>query len=373
MKLELILVTVKLFLVSKGDQETYSNIGNNLTSVPSYISRNVHVIILSDNKIEHVSYEDFQNFNDLMEIDLTSNKITRIGQDLFSPSIHSDLAVLKFSDNVIEAMPIFDGFNSLKTLDVSNNLLQNLTLGNLDSVENLYVFSNKLDEMPVLTNTLATLKVLKIEENNITTIPKDYFVKVPALEKLDLKLNHIREINLEYLTHLSSINLFSNELQAMPRVTETPTSLETMILDSNEISQIPNGYFNNVPSLLKLIMSDNPLITFNCSGLFKLKELRLNKTSMNEFPNITDCFRSLEKLYFEGLKGTLEKKGIEKSLVFGNTLIPIQSQSFKRLELRQTYIGDLPSWFLFSLPNLEFLDIATTELTEMPDISTNTK
>ena len=94
---------------------------------------------------------------------------------------------------------------------------------------------------------------------------------------------------------------------------------------------------------------------------------------MNEFPNITDCFRSLEKLYFEGLRETLEKKGIEKSLVFGDTMIPVQSRSFKRLELRQTYIGDLPSWFLFSLPNLEFLDIATTELTEMPDISTNTK
>ena len=372
MKLELILVTVKLLLVSGGDQETYSNIGNNLTVVPSNIPRNVNIIIVSNNKIDHVSHQDFQDFNVLKELDLTSNEITRIGQDLFSPSVRSNLAVLSLSDNLIEATPIFDGFNSLMTLDVSNNLLQNLTLGNLDSLENLYVSSNNLNEMPVLTNILATLKELKIAENNITNIPTNYFMKTPALEKLNLKQNHIREINLEYLTHLSSINLFSNELQEIPRVTDTLSSLETMILDSKEISQIPDGYFNNVPSLQKLIMSDNPLVAFNSSGLFKLKELRLNKTSMNEFPNITDCFRSLEKLYFEGLRETLEKKGIEKSLVFGNTMIPVQSQSFKRLELRQTYIGDLPSWFLFSLPNLEYLDIATTELTEMPDISTNT-
>ena len=373
MKLELILVTIKLFFVSGSDQETYSNIGNNLTSVPPDIPGNVNIIILSNNKIDHVLHEDFQDFNTLMEIDLKSNEITRIGQDLFSPSVHSNLAVLKLSDNVIEAMPIFDGFNSLKTLDVSNNLLQNLNLGNLDSLENLDVSYNNLNEMPVLTNTLATLKVLKIAGNNITTIPINYFMKTPAIEELNLKLNHIREINLEYLPHLISLNLFSNGIREMPRIADTLNSLETMVLDSNEISQIPDGYFNNVPSLQKLIMSDNPLVTFNCSGLFKLKELRLNKTSMNEFPNITDCFRSLAKLNFEGLRENLEKKGIKKSLVFGNTMIPVQSQSFKQLELRQTYIGDLPSWFLFSLPNLEVLDIATTELTEMPDISTNTE
>ena len=331
MKLELILVSLKLLLVSGNDQETYSNIGNNLTSVPSDIPGNANIIILSNNKIDHVLYGDFQDFNALKELDLTSNEITRIGQDLFSPSVRSNLAVLSLSDNLIEATPIFDGFNSLMTLDVSNNLLQNLTLGNLDSLENLNVSSNNLNEMPVLTNILATLKVLKIAENNITHIPTNYFMKTPALEKLNLKQNHIREINLEYLTHLSSINLFSNELQEIPRVTDTLSSLETMILDSNEISQIPDGYFNNVPFLKRLIMSDNPLVVFNCSGLFKLKELRLNKTSMNEFPNITDCFRSLEKLYFEGLRETLEKKGIEKSLVFGDTMIPVQSRSFKRL------------------------------------------
>ena len=142
MKLELILVSWKLLLVSGNDQETYSNIGNNLTSVPSDIPGNANIIILSNNKIDHVLYGDFQDFNALKELDLTSNEITRIGQDLFSPSVRSNLAVLSVSDNLIEATPIFDGFNSLMTLDVSNNLLQNLTLGNLDSLENLNVSSN---------------------------------------------------------------------------------------------------------------------------------------------------------------------------------------------------------------------------------------
>ena len=364
---------MKLVLVSPSDQETYSNFGNNVTSVPSDILENVNIIILSNNKIDHLSYEDFQNFNVLTELDLTSNKITTIDQDLFSPSVQSNLAVLKLGDNNIETIPDFNGFISLKTLNVSHNLLRSLILGNLDNLENLDLSHNNLNEMPELTDTLATLKVLEIAENNITTIPMDYFVETPALEELDLTTNHLQEINLEHLIHLTSLNLFSNELQAMPRITENLTLLKTMILESNEISQIPDGYLDKVPLIQKLIMSNNPLLAFNCSGLIELKELRLNNTSMNEFPNITYCFRSLEKLYFEGLRETLEKKGIEKSLVFGNTLIPVQSQSLVRLDLRRTYIGDLPSWFLFSVPNLEHIDIATTELTEMPDISTNTK
>ena len=314
MKLELILVTMKLLLVSGNDQETYSNIENNLTSVPWDISRHANIIILSNNKIDHVSSEDFQNFNALKELDLTSNEIARIGQDLFSPSVRSNLAVLKLSDNVIEATPIFDGFNSLMTLDVSKNLLQNLTLGNLDSLENLYVSSNNLNEMPMLTNILATLKELKVAENNITTIPINYFMKTPALEELNLKLNHIREINLEHLIHLSNINLFSNELQDMPRIADSLSFLETMIadslsfletmiIDSNEISQIPDGYFNNVPSLQKLIMSDNPLVVFNCSRLFEPKELRLKQ---NQYEWISKYYRLLQKsrkTIFRGIKG----------------------------------------------------------------------
>ena len=374
MKVELLLIIIiKLHLVSGSDSEPYLNVGNNLTSVPVNIPDDVNIINLSNNEINNLLPEDFQNFNALTEINLTSNKITWIDDGLFSPTIHSNLEVILLSDNVIETMPSLNGFNSLRTLDVSINLLQNFTVGNLSSLKNLDVSYNNLNEMPVLTNILSTLKVFRITNNNVTSVPLGYFDKTPALEELDLKLNHIREISLGNLFHLVSLNLFNNDLQNMPRITQNLTSLRTMVLDSNEISQIPEGYFNKVPLLQKLIMSNNPLVTFNCSGLSNLKELRLNKTIMNEFPNITDCFQSLVILYFEGLRETLQIKGIEKSLVFGSTLTPVKSESLTQLELRRTYIGDLPSWFLFSLPNLERLDIATTELTEMPDISTNTE
>ena len=373
MKFELFLIMVKLHLVRGSNPVPYLNVGKNLTSVPANIPGNVNIINLSNSKIHNLLDQDFLNFNALTEINLTSNIITRIDQNLFSPTIHSNLEVILLRDNVIEAMPSFDGFNSLRTLDISNNLLQNLTLGQLDNLENLDVSYNNLNEMPVLTNMLTTLKVLKIVKNNIITIPVDYFANTPALEELDLKLNHIREINLEYLIHLISLNISNNELQDIPRITHKLTSLETMVFDSNQISKIPQGYFENIPSLKILKLSSNPLISFDCTGLFELRELRLSRTNLNEFPNITDCFTSLEKLYVQDLRGKLVKKGIEMSLVFGSSLTPITSQSLKRIELRSTFVGNLPSWFLFSLPNLEILDVAETNLTEMPDISKNTK
>ena len=64
-------------------------------------------------------------------------------------------------------------------------------------------------------------------------------------------------------------------------------------------------------------------------------------------------------------------RGIDKACVFGSSLEPRVSNSLLSLYIRETFIGDLPSWFLFALPNLRIMDLANTRLTEIPDISTN--
>ena len=75
----------------------------------------------------------------------------------------------------------------------------------------------------------------------------------------------------------------------------------------------------------------------------------------------------------QNIRNHLTTPGIDKALVFGNTLTLREAPFLNTFNIRITDIGDLPNWFIYALPNLQYLDIAGTKLTEMPDISTNLK
>ena len=354
-------------------QVTYTNESNNLMTIPTEVPSNVTILKLKNNKLEQLPPGSLDKFTDLEEIYLTSNLIETLMDNVFNPSVHPNLRIISMGNNRITEMPKLHGFQMLKTINLADNKLQTIEIGKLDNLEELILNGNNLNLMPLLTEHLPSLRTLILAHNNIVGLSPDYFNKTPNVNFLNLSRNSLQGITLDHVDSLTEIRLSYNNLSAMPVLTQPMASLTKLVLNDNPISSIPEQYFINTPALLDLNLNQTKLTEFSCTGLNRIRNLYLDNTLLSEFPNITNCFTSLRVFRMQFIRRNFIVPGIDEALVFGNSLTPRRAVHLHTFYFRETPIGDLPAWFLYVLPNLKFMDIALTEITEMPDISTNIK
>ena len=351
--------------------EMYTNENNNLMTIPTEVPSNVTTLNLRRNKLHELPQGSLDQFTNLEEIYLTSNLIETWENNVFNPIVHQNLSIISMGNNRITEMPELHGFQMLRILDLSHNQLQTITLGRLDNLKELDLNGNQLHSMPVLSEELSSLQKILLHDNKIVSISPDYFNKTPGLNILDLSRNSLQEITLDRIEGLTEIRLSYNNLSTMPVLTQSLPSLIIMVLNDNSVSSIPEDYFVNTPALLHLNLNQTKLTEFNCTGLNRLRFLNLDNTLLAEFPNITNCFTSLREFRMRYIGRYFIVPGIDKTLVFGSNLTPKRARYLNTFHPRGTPIGDIPDWFLYALPNLLRLDVASTMLTEMPDISTN--
>ena len=354
-------------------QVEYINNNNNLTTIPTEAPSNIQILNLEHNQLEQLLEGSLDQFTNLQEIYLKSNLIETLENNVFNPSIHQNLRLISMGNNRVTEMPVLHGFQMLRILDVSNNELQTITIGKLDNLEELILNGNKFNSMPVLMELLPSLHTIMLSHNEIVMISGDYFNRSPSLKTMDISRNSLQEITLGQADSLMEIRLSHNNLNVMPVLTKPLPSLTKMIVNDNPISSINDDYFINTPALLILNLNQTKLTEFNCTELSLLRQLYLDNTLLAQFPNITDCFASLRVLRLQYIGNHLTTPGIDKALAFGSTLTTREAPFLNTFYLRFTHIGDLPSWFLYAVPNLQYMDIAETKLTEMPDISRNDK
>ena len=212
----LCLASILLCLNEINGQVTYTNEGNDLTSVPADIPHNVQNLELRKNKITQLVESDFDQFGSLEEIYFTSNIIERVQEKFVNPSVHTNLAVLVLEDNLIEMIPKLDGLANLKYLQLSQNKLQKVEFGQLDALQEIFIDKNNLTSMPNLTKELPSLTKLYMYKNSIAELPIGYSAKLPTLKELDLRSNLFAEITIGRLDSLETLTIADNKLTAMP-------------------------------------------------------------------------------------------------------------------------------------------------------------
>ena len=255
-----------------------------------------------------------------------------------------------------------------------NNLTQilNMDLHQFTGLQEINLAYNKIVTVQsgfVNSTIHPGLEVVSLVDNCIEVMPVLH--EFGMLKTSTLSKNKLQTITLGKLDSLVGLILSENNMTVMPESTHLLPSLETLDLFQTPVSNIPDGYFTKTPALKKLKLQQTVIYTFDCSGFLNLQHLNLDRTNVREFPKITDCFTSLTLFRMQRNYNKLTTPGINKTNVFGSSLEPRISNSLLSLYIRDTYIGDIPSWFLFALPNLRIMDLANTRLTEMPDISTN--
>ena len=171
-----------------------------------------------------------------------------------------------------------------------NNLTQilNMDLHQFTGLQEINLAYNKIVTVQsgfVNSTIHPGLEVVSLMDNCIEVMPVLH--ESGMLETLTLSKNKLQIITLEKLDSLVELILSENNMTVMPEFTHLLPSLETLDLFQNPISNIPDGYFAKAPALKKLKLGQTAIYTFDCSGLFNLQHLNLDRTNVREFPNIT--------------------------------------------------------------------------------------
>ncbi|XP_032406542.1 osteoglycin, paralog a [Xiphophorus hellerii] len=160
-----------------------------MTSVP-LLPKETAYLYARFNKIKKIGKNDFGDTATLKRIDLTGNMISEIDDAAFSKL--TLLEELSLAENRLAKLPALPAkltsFNAngnlLKTKGVKANAFKKLT-----GLANLYLANNQLEAVPFIPESV---RILHLQDNNITEVNTDTFCKSDNSYYLRLSLSEVR-------------------------------------------------------------------------------------------------------------------------------------------------------------------------------------
>ncbi|XP_023950341.1 toll-like receptor 3 [Bicyclus anynana] len=359
--------------------------------------RNLKELDLSHNKINAIRQHLFQNNNKMFKLSLSHNDIENIAGGAFSTT---NISFFDIQDNHIRGSIDSDTFlgisvesldlskggglkalgdkafstlgQNLKYLNLSNNLLENITESAFQSLEILRILDlscNNLVDIEFNTSDLTQLTEYYIQNNLIKKVNSKMFKNMKSLVRLDLSNNKVEDIEFSSfidLTNLRDLNISNNAFvnsltQNLFRGLYKVNSLDLSYIKS--VSCL-NGTFSGMASLVYLNLShslfDNiEYETFKATG--SIKSLDVSHNFLQNFHINTSSILQILELYLNN-----------------NKLQNITSETFKnlrfleKLNLAYNNIYHFDSRGLQSTPHLHYLDMFSNyNLHVMGDVFNN--
>ena len=143
-------------------------------------------------------------------------------------ALKTNVESLDLSGNILlRATDYFVELSNLKLLNLSSNFGIDISSDfflNVPNLENFDGSNNRIgpkladDENGTIFQHSLHLKVLNVSNNWIQHLPKNIFIYIEALEDLDLSLNKIEKLDLNFghMKNLSVMNLQQNKLSTLP-------------------------------------------------------------------------------------------------------------------------------------------------------------
>ena len=203
-------------------------------------------------------------------LELAKLGMTAIPQELMHPPFSSEVRVMTFTDNQIEAVPP--------------------EIANCTELTQLKLFGNKLKSIPVEVIKLTRLKLLWLGNNNLQSVPNEVG-QLQGLEALSLDQNELEmlPITLGRLTGLKELRVDKN-----PKMYGPPKHIVTMgrtrimqylrLMDTGDSTGVLNLRELNLTEIPREMLSDK---VFNCLRIYRttIRELYLDQ---NKLPTIED-------------------------------------------------------------------------------------
>lgn len=172
-----------------------------------------------------------------MHLDLSSNDLSNIEHDAF--------AIL----------------HELRTLNLSSNILDDLTLNLTNSLEHLMIASNKLQYWPLAVYP-EKLQTLELQNNRLIEL---FYT---ALGKKDIEFSNIVQINVSH-----------NHIEAIPSNLQYP-ALKVLDLSFNRFSELPQTLGRQAPNLDWLRLNGNPIQKIEFTQKMFTRKLELSELSL---------------------------------------------------------------------------------------------
>ena len=269
------------------------------------------------------------------------------------------LQKLYLSNNNLEHLPESIGnLRSLKTLDLSENSLQTLPdfIGNLRSLTLLDLTNNSLQTLPESIGNLHALERLYLNTNNLQTLPES-IENLRALIELNLRRNNLQYLpeSIGNLQDLRTLSLNRTNLQHLPDFIGNLRALKWLDLSANNLQTLPD-FIGNLRSLTVLNLSNNNLETLpeSIGDLQDLKDLDLSENELQTLPESMGNLHSLKQLRLVGI----DLQHLPESI--GNL------RSLTVLNLKSNSLQILPE-SIENLHALERLDLSDNDLQHLPE------
>ncbi|XP_012267039.2 chaoptin-like [Athalia rosae] len=354
--------------------------------------KNLLWMVLDNNNFQILDTTTFYTFQKLRYINLESNRLQYLPEQIIHSSIHVELRDIKLGYNFLESIPsnTFHNLTELRSLDLSGNRIHFLTpssisscpklvtislaqnkivhlspgtFGQLQSLQFLHLEFNYLAKLnldaiydsgnedftlnvsfnainTIIPGDLPTLKHFDLSFNNVTSIPGNAFNSTPNLRVLDLRSNYITAIESGafILKHLEYLNLKNNKIEVLSKQAFYGLEiLQQLDLSGNSISQLMMEQFRN------------------------LKKLRILNLSRNKI-------RSLPRDVFEGTHIEILDLSNNRFYVVPSTSFAEVGYTLRNLNLGNNFIDHLDS-ASFPTSLLNSLNLAHNRLTILPDNS----
>ncbi len=217
----------------------------------------------------------------------------------------SNVCGFYLENNKISSITTFRRYSSLEYISFKNNSLSSIPENAFCGTKLIYLSleSNTLVSVPVFNcDKILPLEILRLSHNSITSLESGSFENLHKLKCINLENNVISSIdpyifiNMKHLVHL---NIAHNQITAIDDGTFCCTSLCSLNLASNNLTDLPN--LSCIGGTLKKMKLDNNLITMlNSTSFWKLVELEILSLENNMIHYIeptTFSQISLNKVY----------------------------------------------------------------------------
>ncbi|CAG9581625.1 unnamed protein product [Danaus chrysippus] len=230
---------------------------------------------------------------------LTRNVISELDNFCFKEIGYTSIKILDLSYNLIFwiGLHAFSGLNELVNLDISNNRLRFIPsdlFWDTPNLEILDLSSNvfeKLKNEPFIMHT--KLQVLNLNSCRIKSLPERLFNRLPNLKKLDLSENYVVTLNLDVLRplrKLERIELRNDYWQCNPDF----IAVETWIV-SHRI-KYDKQCKKKLPKMSeKMIMTVNEVLPVDINKVWNITKDQNNTLILSVLPNNTKTLTPFEK------------------------------------------------------------------------------
>jgi Leucine-rich repeat (LRR) protein len=213
---------------------------------------------INDNILDTLPKNTFNAFPNLVAL-ISYNSKLKYFPDGFFAELRS-LKTLSIHQNSLAQMPDISALNLLMSVSLATNNITNIPIGYLpNTLQTIYVNSNQLTQWPPIQG-LVDLRTFQINNNpNLGQIPAVYFAGLLNLMSLQIRfcgLTAMPDLSSSH-NQLSILSMINNQISTIPNnYFSGMTALQTLEMNSNSLSTIPNT-FSGLVSLRCISFSGN--------------------------------------------------------------------------------------------------------------------